>query len=432
MANWEYQEWPFYNLAHLGTAQAEVWWQQCYVETPALRAFLDVSGSAILFGPAGSGKTIAINALARRLTGQALLLHYEPQYWPSGERPNYKGGDHLNQMMALAAVAVQQQMLEHPARFWQLDELEQEFLFWLIEKYLGRRSLHRISRHVSDSTDRPLSLPPPAGDLYPLSDPSPLDVRGQIDDLVSLANGLGLEQVVLLVDLDLFSLEKLQEDLAALLGWLDLLEHPAFHIRATLPESDDLRAQVGVWSSGRLRLLRLHVGEEEVSQIVGRCLAAATGGVVQAVDDIVGLQNVAVMRQEIEQVYGYEAPAGWCNWLQRLLAYTANNGPPTLEELRFLFYTHESMRLRLATHRPGVWRGPQLLSLDGKPLELFSLLYQGRGTSDYDELLGLAFTPENLNTMISRIRKAIEPIRGQHIYLQSGHKMYWLENTLFV
>src|SRR5690606_1916417 len=182
-----------------------------------------------------------------------------------------------------------------------------------------------------------------------------------------------------------------------------------------------------------LRLLRLHTGQEEVTQIVARCLAAATGGVVQAVDDIVVSQSVAVMRQEIEQVYGYEAPAGWCNWLQRLLTYTANGRQtPDLEQLRVLFYTHEGMRLRLATHRPGVWRGPQFLTLEGKPFELFTLLYQGRGASDYERLLELAFPTENLNTMVSRIRKAIEPVHGQHIYLQSSHKTYWLENTLFV
>jgi DNA-binding response OmpR family regulator len=81
--------------------------------------------------------------------------------------------------------------------------------------------------------------------------------------------------------------------------------------------------------------------------------------------------------------------------------------------------------------RQGVWRGPQFLPLDERPYEILKKLFDLKGRSDPNILLEIAGSGENLNTLISRLRREIEPVKGAKIYLQNRRDQgYWLENSV--
>jgi DNA-binding response OmpR family regulator len=85
--------------------------------------------------------------------------------------------------------------------------------------------------------------------------------------------------------------------------------------------------------------------------------------------------------------------------------------------------------LRLVPEQMAVWRGPQLLTLDRQPFELLRKLFDLQGQPAPEALLQIAGTQANLNTLIGRIRKIIEPIAKTNIYIQNKRDLgYWLEN----
>ena len=85
--------------------------------------------------------------------------------------------------------------------------------------------------------------------------------------------------------------------------------------------------------------------------------------------------------------------------------------------------------LRLVPEQMGVWRGPQLLTLDRQPFELLRKLFDLQGQPAPEALLQIAGTQANLNTLIGRVRKIIEPIAKTNIYIQNKRDLgYWLEN----
>ena len=426
-----YQRWPFLPLHTLTPEQNSAWWDSCFAPLPTVESFVVGEGSAALLTGPGNGKSTALAALKRRQTNNCLLVSYPLENWPGGPHPWLPGRGHVSQIMAAAATSVVDILNIWPDRFARLNALQQEFLAWLINKHLGRRTLARLSHHLAQSIVG-LALPnSTASDLYP-GDTNESDVWGQIGELVELAQSLGYQRVLVLAEIDQFRLVKYAGDLRTLCGRSSLMEHPGWALKLALPYSHELQTQIAGGSGGRLHIHRLHLETDVIHEIVGRYLQVATDNRFTHLAAFASEAVIERAGQEINALYGEPSLAGWLGWAETfLMLWSSSNTLARVnnpEEALAAFYSRY-VPLRLIEGQNGIWRGPQFLPLDSQPLEIMRKLFALRGGSAPDALLDLARTGENLNTIVSRLRKIIEPLKGQSVYIQNRRdRGYWLEN----
>ena len=428
----QYEPWPFLPANAFTPAQAARWWQECFLPTEAIRDFTAVSGSAILVGEAGTGKSVALQALLHETADSILHVPYPVQNWPQGSHPWLAGRRHVSQMMAATANEIVRLLNQEPARLQQCHELLQEFLVWLVQKHLGRRTLVRLLQQINRATQANLPIPAKDDieDIYP-SDDQTADVRGQIDELAELVQALGYDGVMFTIDLNEQEASLSGQDLSDLFR-LDLLENPGVMLRAVLPRNVALHAQIENRVGGHLRLIPLYLAEANITDLVGRYLRAATGGTISRLDELAGTAVLKRAQKEINTLYNAPTVAGWLHWTETILAqYLAQTKPALLTDAQAVTeaYYQRHVPLRLVPEQMAVWRGPQLLSLDRQPFELLRTLFDLQGQPAPDALLQIAGTPANLNTLIGRIRRIIEPIAKTNIYIQNRRDLgYWLEN----
>ena len=193
-----------------------------------------------------------------------------------------------------------------------------------------------------------------------------------------------------------------------------------------------LHAQIENRVGGHLRLIPLYLAEANITDLVGRYLRAATGGTISRLDELAGTAVLKRAQKEINTLYNAPTVAGWLHWTETILAqYLAQTKPALLTDAQAVTeaYYQRHVPLRLVPEQMAVWRGPQLLSLDRQPFELLRTLFDLQGQPAPDALLQIAGTPANLNTLIGRIRRIIEPIAKTNIYIQNRRDLgYWLEN----
>lgn len=427
-----YEPWPFLPENAWTPAQAARWWQDCFVHTDAIRDFTAVSSSAILFGEAGSGKSVALKTMLHETADTIFHVPYPVQNWPKGTRPWLPGRRHVSQMMAATANEIIRLLKKEPGRFHTCHALLQEFLIWLVQKHLGQRTLVRLLQQINRVTSSQIAIPKrgEVADIYP-SDDHTADVRGQIDELAELVRALGYSSMMITIDLNEQEASLSGQDLSDLFR-LDLLENPGVLLRAVLPRRTVLQAQIENRVGGHLRLIPIYHSPEDIAQVVSRYLQAATGGVVSTLDE---LANTAVLNratQEINTLYQAPTIAGWLHWTETLLTnFLAQDKSTPLTNAKALTtsYYQRHVALRLVPDQLAVWRGPQLLTLDKQPFELLRKLFELQGRPAPEALLQIAGSQANLNTLIGRIRKIIEPIPKTNIYIQNKRDLgYWLEN----
>lgn len=427
-----YEPWPFSPANAFTPDQAVRWWQEIFLRTDAIRDFTAVSGSAILVGEAGSGKSVALQALLRETADSLLHVPYPVQNWPQGQRPWLPGRRHVSQLMAATANEIVRLLNQDPRRLQQCHELLQEFLIWLVQKHLGRRTLVRLLQQINRTTGANLVIPArdDVEDIYP-SDHHTADVRGQIDELAELVQALGFAGVMITIDLNEQEASLSGQDLGELFR-LDLLENPGVMLRAVLPKSVALQAQIENRVGGHLRIIPIYLAEADITELVQRYLQMATGGEVSKLEE---LANAAVLnraRKELNTLYTAPTVAGWLHWTETILTqYLAQPKPAPLTDPRAaaLAFYQRHVPIRLVPDQMAVWRGPQLLTLDRQPFELLRTLFDLQGQPAPDALLQIAGTQANLNTLIGRIRKIIEPIAKTNVYIQNKRDLgYWLEN----
>jgi DNA-binding response OmpR family regulator len=120
---------------------------------------------------------------------------------------------------------------------------------------------------------------------------------------------------------------------------------------------------------------------------------------------------------------------GWLQWAETLLASAKSPASQQDPDEAACNYYQRHVPLRLDTTQTGVWRGPQLITLDQQPYEFLKKLFELRGRPAPDLLQDFAGSGANLNTLASRLRKQIEPLSNKNIYLQNRRdRGYWLEN----
>jgi hypothetical protein len=425
-----FQRWPFLPLsAHTGEQRA-LWWQDCYVATPEMVRFVEAETSAILVGGPGSGKSTAVAALQKSQGKSALLLPYPPYHWPNGSRPWVPGGNHLSQILAAAATEITRILTEKPEAYAVICQQPhtQQFLFWLIEAYLGQRTLSRLLHRLRQSLSQHTSLETSADTLYETTTHE-ADVWNQLDELVYLIEALQFSRLILTIDLNEAEAYAHLDDLRDLFGWLDLFEYPEFALQAAIPQSVDALLKLTEQVNGRSEIIYLRQDNTGIQDIVSRYLVVATNGVHRTLTELTTAAVLARAQEEIQHLYGRSALSGWLQWAETLIV--SADSPTSLrdpDEATCNFYQRH-VPLRLDTSQFGVWRGPQFITLDQQPYEFLRKLFELRGRPSPDLLQDFAGSGANLNTLASRLRKQIEPLPNKNIYLQNRRdRGYWLEN----
>ena len=438
-----YARWPFYSPEDLPAEEASRWWEECYVPGP-----LERSGSEpfwrILIGGPGSGKTVALLALARREAAHALLISYPPERWPGAPGEWVPGGNHLAQIMSSAALALRDLFFQRPDRIFTLSDLQKEFLRWLMEKYLGSRAFRRWMEGLPAEYNEALSRIP-YQDLFPTTT-QPLDVQGQIDELVNLARRLGYSWVRILTDFNEIRARKHVGALRQLIGAYDLMLHPGFRMAMTLPRGLWSREELARIARGRIEVTPLSWTREQVWEIALRHLRTARGDPSLRLEDWIAPKLQQALEAWLLEEYGGYAPAGWVGLAETVLHLTTRlerRLPRPLrpsdfrEVIRSLCARH--LPLRMDPEARGVWRGPRFIPMADQPLNFLKALWERRGgpVDASDErvraLLGSrGATKANLHTLAARIRRQIEPFPDQPVYLinRRGEGGYFLEHIL--
>lgn len=432
-----YESWPFRTFQQRTVEDNARWWQHCYVPAPVAEIITTVPQWTLLSGGAGSGKTVTMQALRQDYADTIFFVDYLPSQWPGGIHvPHPQDKSHLPQMLATAALAIRDYLLQNPATGQALTGFELEFLHWLLTNYVGPRAFARMLRYFTDEAMQSFQSTPQQ-DLF-AETPENLIVQAQIDELVSLIRALGFAYLIFAVDLAYPGTPAEKEGLADLFGWLELAHHPGFAVIAAVPDTLLADGMVVSRARGRARSLNLRWTHQSCEQIAHRHIQQGTGnnlGLLDLVDGELLAQLTAVMAAE----YGGAAPAGWVALAEALL-YLRNRSKGShkpfsvadVEAITRTFFTRH-MLLSIDPDVRGVWRGPKYIQLDDQPLAFIHLLYQRRGHpinwSD-TALRNIAGSPDNVYSIARRTRVAIEPVPESPIYLlnKRGEGGYKLEN----
>lgn len=425
-----FQRWPFLPLSAHTQEQRDQWWRDCFFAAPEIVRFVQAEASAVLVGRPGSGKSTAVAALQENQDDSILFLPYPPHHWPSGSRSWVPDGNHLSQILAAAATEISRILTENPEAYTAVCQQphSQQFLFWLIEAYLGRRTLSRLLHRLRQSLGEKASLVENPDDLYETTTRE-ADVWNQLDELVYLSEALKYRRIIVTIDLNEAEAYAHLDDLRDLFGWLDLFEYPEFALKAAIPQTIDGLLKLTEQVNGRSEVIYLRQNETVIQDIVNRHLLVASDGTYRALTDLATAAILSRAEEEIQQLYGRSALNGWLQWAETLLASadspTSRRDP---DEAAYNFYQRH-IPLRLDASQSGVWRGPQLITLDQQPYEFLKKLFELRGRTAPDLLQDFAGSGANLNTLASRLRKQIEPLPNKNIYLQNRRdRGYWLEN----
>jgi hypothetical protein len=444
MTDSSYHDWPF-RPDWRTPAQRVRWWETCYLPGPVDYQLLDLSGWTLIVGGPGSGKSVALSAWIEQQPATSLIVDYPLDCWPGGARawaPN--DPRHLPQMLASATMGLYGYLEDNPHLAPGLAPSQRVHLRALIEQ-LGDASLYHQLIFRFASPDHEAYRATEVPDSLREAPKTQRDMELSVKNLIWLAKGLGLDQVVLTFDLPRHCPPETQPLLATMLRGLDIVSNSEFLVVAAVPESS-LRERRPA------SLARSRVSVVTPSWDEARCRAAAARHICLALDaepDRYTLEDFAAPEllhqagQIIRQEYGEPSPTGWVDLAESLLywthrAYEAKKLPmpipveETHRVLRSYFYRHMPLWPDAESH--GVWRGPRFIRLDDQPLNFLLLLERRNGPVNWDDfdMQSLVGSKKNVHSIASRVRKAIEPFPKQPVYLMNdrGGGGYHLERPL--
>lgn len=430
-------QWPFLPEEQRTPEQNERWWAECYLPSLPDVTLQSATYSVIVYGGPGSGKSVALKALEKVMAKHLLVAHYPTHLWsgqPNDPAANYS---HLSQMMACAAATIKTLLTQQPEKLTGLTPINLEYLRWLIEKYSGARAFRRWADAMEQMSLLGL-LNQPFVDLYP-TDPSQSDAQGQIEELVTLSRRLGFAGVGIFVDINEteISNETVLEKVTALFSWLLPLQIEGFAIKAALPAGLVEQANLIERSRGRVKFTLLRWSIENCRKLSQRYLCAATQDELTSPTKIAAEGLLFSLEEQIKLLYPQPVPQPWIRLTSLLLDHYVQSGQ-RLTEMQFetlaCAYFTRYVPLKFDRKRRGVWRGHQWIALDDKPFKFLETLWSFRDGGDATQaLLKVAGKQGNLNTLASRVRKKIEPIPGQSVYIHNNRSQgYWLENVVDV
>jgi hypothetical protein len=435
----KYADWPFLLSDQRTLEETERWWSECYLPG---RTDVILSGQEhwrIIAGGMACGKSTALAALERSERGRSFIVHYPSSAWPGAQQALKKETNHLGQIMAAASLVLRQHLSLKPASINPLSATQREFLRWLIEKSDRARAYWRwIESLPSEYRDALRGVD--YEDFYPTST-EPLDVKGQIEELINLIHDLNFDQILVLVDVIPVLSDGQIKNLLDLFGWYELLHHPGFALVAAVPAHVLTGTDLAAKTRGRVNVHYLEWSRDKLQEIANRSVRSAT-------DQQASLQELVTpdMWKQLESVLEKEAggsgPGVWLGLVKILLQFAAKHDRPIsaryFSDVRRTYYSEcLPLRLEATALQRGVWRGPGFIPLDEQPFNFLRALCKNKGQSvefESQALLNVAGSKGNLHTLARRIRLAVEPDTksgAKWIYVKNRKgEGYWIENCL--
>ncbi len=274
-----YKVWPFQPFHQHFVEQADLWWAHCYQPCAAESLLLDSPHWVILAGGAGSGKSVSLAMITRRINNDVFIIPYPPSRCPGNNHALRQDEDsHLAQMMANAALSLRDYLNQEQSNTDHLDDLQIEFICWLLETHLGGRAYRLFVHQLPDNLSGQFKSVV-YENLYPTVT-DPLDVQGQINELVGLVRTLGFQRVLFAVDIHTQDMQAdLADGLSKLFSWLELMHHPRFAVAAAVPTNLLKKCKIEARARHRVRHIALQWG-------AAQCRAIAEKHMQQALPDI--------------------------------------------------------------------------------------------------------------------------------------------------
>jgi hypothetical protein len=423
------ETWPFRPHHTRTSDEQERWWRECYVPG-SLDVLVDSwVGWNIITGPPGSGKSTLLQVFKRAHAGQSFIVDYHPASW---ERMGATGSaNHLVRILKVASESLRHFFLEDPQKLAPLTSSHLEFLRWIIEKFNDPRAFIRW-RDALPEQWRNILHQIEYSDIYP-TQTEMTDVDGQLEELVSLLRLVGLQRLILLIDLNLEDCRRYRDQLNELFSWLELIHHPGLQVVVALPnDMSQIEEMVGD-VRGRIQFRTVKLSESFLDEMIAHALAASTQGAMHSLDQLYSPQLLKQVNDLVKLEYGLSVPGAWIRMIEVSLSLF-HEQPRQLDEVDFCGiqreYYHRFVPLQYDRARGEIYRGRLTLKLDMAPLEFFERVWQARGHRLLSE--NLSYKSDYAHTLAKRVRDVIEPDPKNPIYLlnQKGEG-YWLENCRF-
>jgi len=417
------------------------WWTNCYLPHPAETKLRYTERSIIMLGQAKSGKSTLLYALKEN-NNNCLTIDYPIEYWPQEANAWSPKYNHLGQIMARVTVRLAQIFKTRPNLFLELSETDLEFWRWMLGKYSDRRALSRFLNSLPNTpeyqTQRDIFHQMPFEDFYP-TDTRPADAQGQLEELITLVRQLGYQGISILIDTgnEDLTTDSRKQNTKDLFGWLKPLQIKNFYIKATFSQTMATKVDLQTLTRGRVDYIALQWTETQCVEIVNRHLSAATQGLLNQLSQLATTPLLKSLKKDIPHLDDNPLPQYWLWAIGAMLkSYQSRQGELPLGNDAstniLATYYKNYVPLRLEANKQGVWRGETYIPLNEQPYIFLETLWNiPIDTYANDALRKEMGSPENMNTVASRLRKAIEPIRGTTIYLKNTRaEGYWLENII--
>jgi hypothetical protein len=421
-----YSSWVFKPPDARFPEEGERWWKECYQPHPFEDLIAHRSQWCVLVGGYQEGKSTALAALRRYFEERALLIQDDFLTRPE---PEAAEGNILQRTLSRASWILRQRFGEEPGRFALLSPTQLEFLRWSIEKFHGRRAFLRWLDGLPRDIAQILQTVE-YDDLYP-SQTS--DVGGQIEEMANLgARIAGQRQVLTIVDSPPFPSPEQTQAISHMLEWLEPMQHAELKVVMALPPSFSAQ-KVRELSRGRVAIFEMESAPDHNREVVSRHLSTATNGKILRIEQLCSQPLTARLGDFLRDEFGSSAVGAWLKMVEILLE-TINEEEKLLLKIEAfpkikLVFCERFMPLHLTPDaaRLGVWRGYKWIPLDRSVYDFLTILVRYKDKRITHEMVQT--TKENLHTLASRLRNAVEPDPLQPIYLKNiKGEGYWLEN----
>jgi hypothetical protein len=418
--------WPF--APAMSSEQQQRWLDTCYVKTNIDELFADPARSIVVLTHSGCGVT---TSLARLNSYGLFCFQYNPDQWPGQPQAFTDDTDHFSQWMAHIAYSFTEKLRIHPDLLDRLAVEHHEFLIWLMRRFLNpRRSrnwLQYLKQHLPDDMWQALNS---ALDILPeqMYGNTVAELFGQIDECLMIAKQLGWKGIYASIDIhwsDWISRsskdrEILKKGIQQLLATLTPLQRPGFGFKMGLPQRLLSVHDVRELTRGRATVAQYEWGYQDLSHIATQLIGLADENPTEDAARLAP-DTWTMLDTDLTSIWDQPGPAAAIAVARQylLLSTESASSKENMALLRQNLY-RSSAKLYLdhdLTQRQ-VWRGMTPLTLEETPFHVFEVLWRHQGTSVSNEtLIDIAGTKMNLDKIISRIRKAVEPFYEQGIYL---------------
>lgn len=426
-------------------AEEEPWLAEAFV-APADFALLIGPRSTVLYGEGGSGKTALLRMIAHRAPANAFCLFWSPRF-EAGEALD-NPDTWADGFLQTCAVALRNRFAHHPQMWATLPEWVQGFLADCFRRYREPLWAFAYARLQADLDEagkawlEAVMTPSPGPTPYAVADWSRARVLEYLAEAVAAAGWQGLwvlgDGFQVWEQHEDPAVEKaVQEGLGRWVSSLTLLDQRAFTLKLALPLSwqETLRSTRAI-RTRRLEEYVLNWEKENLTAIVGKRLGLAAG---RPDLDLEALCPTCDLSGWLWRYAGAN-PRRWLSQARGLYqAYRqAGNRPLTPEEWRQLNRRLAPYLTLVGNEKGVVYVGPHRVELPDPLYRVLAYLYGEDRVCSREELYfvaykGLERVPHsgetgweppsawrgNMDTVLWRLRKAIEPDPDHPLFIQT-------------